>query len=101
MMMTHTSKLLAGLVGLSALALASAPVQAEHGRNAAAAAGAVGGFALGAAAGAAASRPAYPAYYGEQAYYGGYYGGDDCRIVTRRVRDEWGRIRIRRTEICD
>lgn len=99
--MTRTSKkILAGLMGAAALALASAPVQAEHGRNAAATAGAVGGFALGAAAGATAASPVYPGGYYRPAYQSGYYD-DDCRIVVRRFRDDWGRIVVRRVEVCD
>jgi hypothetical protein len=100
-MVTFTSrKILAGLIGAAALALASAPVQAENGRNAAAAAGAVGGFALGAAAGAAAGSPVYPGGHYRPAYQSGYYD-DDCRIVVRRFQDDWGRIRVRRVEVCD
>jgi len=81
------------------------------------AAGLIGGLALGALAAAPAysypaySYPAYPAtaypgYYGA-GYYGtgyndaGYYGGSVCYPVDRRFVDGWGRVFIRRTQVCE
>ncbi len=60
------------------------------------AAGVIGGLALG----ALASQPAYsypsPAYYGAPAY-----GDSGCYTVRRRFVDDWGRVVIRRTEVCE
>lgn len=64
------------------------------------AAGVVGGLALGAlAASPAYSYPAYPARSG---YYGAsYYDAPSCYMVRRRVVDDWGRVFIRRTQVCE
>jgi hypothetical protein len=80
------------------------------------AAGIIGGLALGALAASAA--PAYgygpgyyappPRYYGRRVYYrpayAGWSGYDDgwgqCRIVRRRVVDNWGYVRVRPVRIC-
>ena len=96
--MTNLMKgLTAGATAL-VLTLATMPAQAEQGRNAAAAAGAIGGFALGAAV---ASQPRPRAYYpGPQSF--SVYEDDpsECRVVTRRVCDGYS-CRTRRTEVCD
>ncbi len=73
------------------------------------AAGLIGGLALGALASAPAysypaySYPAYPAYPASYpAYYGaGYYAGPACYTVRRRFVDDWGRVFVRRTQVCD
>lgn len=65
----------------------------------AAAAGIVGGLAAGALVGGAA-RPAYgaPAYYGPPATV---YDEEECYYVRRRFVDDWGRVVIRRTRVCE
>ncbi len=71
----------------------------RHGSNVggAVAAGVVGGLALGAlAARPAYSYPAYPTYYGSQAY-----DAPSCYTVRRRFVDDWGRVVIRREEVCE
>ena len=60
--------------------------------------------------------PYGPGYYGPGgAYYGGGHGGhwghggyrrafideSDCYTVRRRVVDDWGRVYVRRTRVCD
>ncbi|WP_262030244.1 hypothetical protein [Microvirga sp. Mcv34] len=64
------------------------------------AAGVVGGLALGALAARPAygypARPAYPAYYGSPAYE-----APPCYTVRRRFVDEWGRVVIRRDQVCE
>ena len=80
------------------------------------AAGLIGGLALGALASAPAySYPAYsyPAYsypnYPYSAYpasypgyYGnGYYAAPACYTVPRRFVDAWGRVFVRRTQVCE
>lgn len=82
------------------------------------AAGIIGGLALGALAASAA--PAYgyggyqqgyyapaPRYYGRRVYrpaYAGWANDEDgwgqCRIVRRRVVDNWGYVRVRPVRIC-
>jgi hypothetical protein len=71
----------------------------------AAAAGLIGGLALGALATAPAySYPAYPyppAPVGYGGYYGaGAYGAPACYTVRRRFVDEWGRVFVRPTQVC-
>jgi len=81
-----------------ALAFVTGPAQARDGRNAAVAAGVIGGLALGAAA---ASAPRAQTYYpGPQSF--SVYEDDpgECRVVIRRVCDEYGCQR-RRSEVCD
>ncbi|HEX8166667.1 MAG TPA: hypothetical protein VF601_12875 [Beijerinckiaceae bacterium] len=96
--MTNLTKGLTAAATVVALGLAAMPAQAERGRNAAAAAGAIGGFALGAAVASQAQPRAY--YPGPQSF--SVYEDDpaECRIVTRRVCDGYG-CRTRRTEVCD
>jgi hypothetical protein len=73
------------------------------------AAGLIGGLALGALASAPAysypaySYPAYPAgYAGDSGYYGASaYGAPVCYVVRRRVVDAWGRVFVRRTQVCE
>ena len=61
------------------------------------AAGVIGGLALGAlAARPAYSYPAYPTYYGSRAY-----DAPSCYTVRRRFVDDWGRVIIRREEVCE
>lgn len=80
------------------------------------AAGIIGGLALGALA--ASATPSYgyapgyyappPRYYGRPAYYRPAYAGwdayddgwDQCRIVRRRVVDNWGYVRVRPVRVC-
>jgi hypothetical protein len=59
--------------------------------------------------------PYGPGYYGRGGYYGGphYYGGyrggyrgasvygGGCYTARQRVVDDWGRVYIRRTRVCD
>ena len=52
------------------------------------------------------SYPAYPvtAYPGSNGtgYYGaGYYGAPACYTVRRRFVDDWGRVFVRRTQVCE
>jgi len=70
------------------------------------AAGLIGGLALGALAASPAysypaySYPAYPATY--PGYYGSsYYGAPACYTVRRRFVDDWGRVVVRRTQVCE
>ena len=61
------------------------------------AAGVIGGLALGAlAARPAYSPPAYPTYYGSPVY-----DAPSCYTVRRRFVDDWGRVIIRREEVCE
>jgi hypothetical protein len=61
------------------------------------AAGVIGGLALGAlAARPAYSYPAYPTYYGSPVY-----DAPSCYTVRRRFVDDWGRVVIRREEVCE
>jgi hypothetical protein len=61
------------------------------------AAGVIGGLALGAlAARPAYAYPTYPAYYGAPAY-----DPPSCYTVKRRFVDDWGRVVIRRDEVCE
>ncbi len=61
------------------------------------AAGVIGGLALGAlAARPAYSSPAYPTYYGAPVY-----DAPSCYTVRRRFVDDWGRVIIRREEVCE
>lgn len=65
----------------------------HHSNNGAAvAAGVIGGLALG----AMVARPAYPAYYGARVYE-----EPSCYMVRRRFVDEWGRVFVRRTQVCE
>jgi hypothetical protein len=84
----------------------------RYNNGGAVAAGLIGGLALGALAAAPAySYPAYsyPAYsypaYPATAYPGydgtGYYGGTVCYPVNRRFVDGWGRVFVRRTQVCE
>ncbi|RDI52240.1 hypothetical protein DES45_1162 [Microvirga subterranea] len=57
------------------------------------------------AAGLAIGALSYPYNYGypydySYPYYGATYGGD-CYLVRRRVVDQWGRVFIRRVQVCD
>jgi len=67
------------------------------------AAGVIGGMALG----ALASRPAYeypasPAYSTSPGYYGApAYDAPPCYTVRRRFVDDWGRVVIRRDQVCE
>lgn len=92
---------------LSALALGgallthAAPAQAgpwhHHHHGGAIAAGVIGGLALGAlAARPAYAYPAYPTYYGSPVY-----DPPSCYTVSRRFVDVWGRVVIRREEVCE
>jgi hypothetical protein len=61
------------------------------------AAGVIGGLALG----ALASRPAY-AYPTYPTYYGSpVYDEPTCYTVRRRFVDDWGRVVIRRDQVCE
>ncbi len=61
------------------------------------AAGVIGGLALGAlAARPAYAYPAYPTYYGSAGY-----DPVSCYTVRRRFVDEWGRVIVRREEVCE
>jgi hypothetical protein len=56
--------------------------------------------------GAPGFAPPPPAYgYAPYRRAGGYYGGpaydDDCYMVRRRFVDDWGRVVIRRTRVCE
>lgn len=83
------------------------PYGRRHNNAGAVAAGLIGGLALGAlAARPAYSYPAYssPAYpvTSYPGYYGtGYYGGSPCYTVRERVVDDWGRVMVRRTQVCE
>jgi hypothetical protein len=73
--------------------------------GAAVAAGLIGGLALGALA-TAPYRYSYPASYGGGYYGGGYYGASyydqpTCYSVRRRYIDAWGRLVVRRTDVCE
>jgi hypothetical protein len=85
-----------------------------YNRGGAVAAGLIGGLALGALAAAPAysypaytypaypysPSPAYPASY--PGYYGtGYYGAPACYTVNRRFVDDWGRVFVRQTQVCN
>lgn len=60
------------------------------------AAGLVGGLALGAlAASSAYAAPAYPVAAPAYAY------GPSCTVSSTRYVDDWGRVVIRRTKVCD
>jgi hypothetical protein len=64
----------------------------------AAAAGVIGGLALG----ALAARPAYSYPTRPGGYYGANaYDEPDCYTVRRRFVDDWGRVIIRREQICE
>ena len=63
------------------------------------AAGVIGGLALGALAARppySYPAPAYPTYYGAPAY-----AEPSCYTVSRRFVDDWGRVIIRREEVCE
>lgn len=97
-MKTFTRTLIAGTVACGALASTMMPASAEHGRNGAAAAGAIGGLAVGAAIGAAASQPRYTGaaryeYEDQPAYV--------CHHERRRVYGDDGRIYIRKVRVCE
>jgi len=88
------------------------PYYRRHNNAGAVAAGVIGGLALGALAAQPAysypaySYPAYPvtAYPGSNGtgYYGaGYYGAPACYTVRRRFVDDWGRVFVRRTQVCE
>jgi hypothetical protein len=81
---------------------ASAPAQAEDGRNAAAVAGAIGGFAAGAAVGG--PRHYDPPYTATTRVYRDrrvIVDEPDCRmVVTKRVNRFGERVTVRR-EVCD
>ncbi|MBA1156316.1 hypothetical protein [Microvirga mediterraneensis] len=72
----------------------------DYDAGGAVAAGVVGGLALGALASRPAyeypARPAYPAYYGAPAYE-----APPCYTVPRRFVDDWGRVVIRRDQVCE
>ena len=68
----------------------------RHNNGGAVAAGVIGGLALGALASSAYAAPAYPSYYGD-----GAYAAPSCYTVRRRFVDDWGRVIIRREEICE
>ena len=68
----------------------------RHNNGGAVAAGVIGGLALGALASSAYAAPAYPSYYGA-----GAYAAPSCYMVRRRFVDEWGRVIIRREQICE
>jgi hypothetical protein len=68
----------------------------RHNNGGAVAAGVIGGLALGALASSAYAAPAYPSYYGA-----GAYAAPSCYMVRRRFVDEWGRLIIRREQICE
>jgi hypothetical protein len=92
------NRYLSVLAVAATLAATAVPVNARDGRNAAAAAGVAAGLALGAvAAGAATPRTYYP---GPNAYQVYESDPSECRVVTRRVCDDYG-CRTRRREICD
>ena len=78
----------------------------RHNNGGAVAAGVIGGLALGALASSAYAAPtyAYPAYSAPAypSYYGaGAYAAPACYTVRRRFVDEWGRVIIRREEVCE
>jgi hypothetical protein len=96
-----TSKAMLGAVAALALLMAAvAPVQAEDGRNGAAALGVLGGFAAGAAIAGAVQQPRYapppprpPVTVYEEVE-------PECRVVIRREYDGYGWRRVR-TTVCD
>jgi len=67
------------------------------------AAGVIGGLALGALASRPAyAYPAYPAYSTYPTYYGSpVYDEPTCYTVRRRLVDDWGRVFIRREQVCE
>jgi len=69
------------------------------------AAGVIGGLALGALASSAYAAPAYsyPAYsYPAPGYYGtSAYAAPSCYTVRRRFVDAWGRVVVRREDVCE
>lgn len=74
------------------------PSQARDNTGAAVAAGVAGGIAAGAIAAGSARRPT--TYYpGGNSYSA--YDEPECRVVTRRFVDDFGRTRTRREEVCD
>ncbi len=89
---------LAGLVFAGGVAASVNDAEARsRNRGAAIAAGVIGGLALGAlAARPAYSSPAYPTYYGAPVY-----DAPSCYTVRRRFVDDWGRVIIRREEVCE
>ncbi|EIM27938.1 hypothetical protein [Microvirga lotononidis] len=72
----------------------------DYDAGGAVAAGVVGGLALGALASRPAydypSNSAYPTYYGSPAY-----DAPPCYMVRRRFVDDWGRVVIRRDQVCE
>jgi hypothetical protein len=90
------------IAAVAALALATTvapqPAQARDGVNGAIAAGVVGGLAVGAIVGSQNR-----GYYGGPGYYdNGYqpvYGA--CHTERQEFEDSYGRIRVRRVQVCD
>ncbi len=97
-MFNRTKILATGAALASVIAFTAIPAQAEHGRNAAAAAGAIGGLAVGAAVAGAASQPRY-----YDAPPAGYYddGGYSCHYERRQVMIDAARYRWQRVRVCD
>ena len=76
------------------------PYYRRRDNGAAVAAGLIGGLALGALA-TAPYRYSYPATYGGGYYGASYYDQPTCYSVRRRYIDAWGRMVVRRTDICE
>lgn len=76
----------------------------RHSNGGAVAAGVIGGLALGALASSAYAAPAYsyPAYSYPSGYYAApAYAAPSCYTVRRRFVDAWGRVIIRREDVCE
>ena len=76
------------------------PYYRRRDNGAAVAAGLIGGLALGALA-TAPYRYSYPASYGGGYYGASYYDQPTCYSVRRRYIDAWGRLVVRRTDVCE
>ena len=94
-MLNRANTIAAAAALAGALAFSAVPASAEHGRNAAAAAGVIGGAAVGAAiAGSAAQQPRrYEAYDDD--------GAERCHIERRRVMVDEDTYRVQRVRVCE
>lgn len=97
--MKLVSILIVGAAALVGVTSTATPGQARDNTGAAVAAGVAGGIAAGAIAAGAGRRPT--TYYPGGNSYQAYDAEPECRVVTRRSVDDYGRTRTSREEVCD
>jgi hypothetical protein len=87
------------LISATALALLAGPALAQYGGGAQNSGGPYGSYQRSQGYYGGYGYYAPPPHYGPPAYVGGYYGGEGCMVVRRRI-DPWGRVYLRRVWVC-